>query len=110
MRNKTRCILAGMLAIVVSQAAPANDPITTTIRRGKYTLVIINYDPSFDTGTLRRMTDAFFTVYPAEAARFNPHTLTKVTFIIDPGYTGVAETDSGRCRYSPRWLTDHPED
>ena len=33
-----------------------------------------------------------------------------MTFIIDPGYTGVAETDSGRCRYSPRWLTDHPED
>src|SRR5580692_12250230 len=107
---KTRWILAAVATMMVSLPAVANDPITTTIRKGKYTLVIINNDPSFDTGTLRRMTDAFFTVYPAEARRFNPHTLTTVTFIIDPGYTGVAETDSGRCRYNPKWLKDHPED
>jgi alpha-L-fucosidase len=114
MRIKLKWILAAGVAMTTSQAAIAgpitDDPITTTITKGKFTLVIINRDPSFDTGTLRRMTETFFTVYPAEARRFNPHTLTRVTFIIDPGYPGVAETDSGRCRYSPRWLTDHPED
>src|SRR5579872_4201906 len=110
MRNKPIFILVALITIITSMPALAVDPITTTITKGKYTLVIINRDPTFDTGTLRRMTETFFTVYPAEAHRFNPHTLTRVTFIIDPGYTGVAETDSGRCRYSPRWLTDHPED
>jgi hypothetical protein len=110
MTKKTIGIFAGCLAMVLSQSVFGADPIRQTIKKGKYTLVIINNDPSFDTGTLRRMTDAFFTVYPAEARRFNPHTLTTVTFLIDPGYDGVAETDSGRCRYNPKWLKDHPED
>ena len=56
------------------------------------------------------MIDAFFTVYPKEAARFNPATLNKMTFIIDPEYKGVAATGRGVARYSPKWLHDHPED
>ena len=50
-----------------------DDPLTATDHeKGKYTLVIINRDPSFDTGTLRRMTETFFTVYPAEARALQP--------------------------------------
>ena len=56
------------------------------------------------------MTDAFYTVYPAEAKRFNPETSKKVTFIIDPAYNGVAATGGGMVRYNPKWMKDHPED
>jgi hypothetical protein len=81
-----------------------------TIIRGGYTLYFINDDPSFDPVTRQRMIDAFFTVYPEEAKRFNPKTLKAVTFVIDPGYHGVAETGGGVSRYNPKWLKDHPED
>jgi hypothetical protein len=56
------------------------------------------------------MIDAFFTVYPEEARRFNSQTLKKVTFFFDPTYSGVAETGNGVARFNPRWLKEHPED
>lgn len=78
--------------------------------RGKYTLVFINNQPGFDPVTRQRLIDAFFTVYPKEADRFNHQTLRKVTFFIDPTYDGVAETGAGVARISPDWLKKHPED
>ncbi len=81
-----------------------------SITRGKYTLVIINDQPDFDTTTRQRMIDAFFTVYPQEAKRFNDQTLQRVVFFIDPLYKGVAETGNGVARYNPAWLKSHPED
>ena len=84
--------------------------IKDSIIRGKYTLVFINDAPDFDTVTRQRMIEAFFTVYPKEADRFNRKTLTRVAFFIDPTYTGVAETGDGVARYNPAWLKSHPED
>jgi hypothetical protein len=49
-------------------------------------------------------------VYPAQVKRFNPDASKKVTFIIDPAYSGVAATGGGVIRYNPKWLKDHPED
>lgn len=85
-------------------------PIRDTISRAGYTLYIVNNEPSFDPATRQRMIDAFFTVYPEEAKRFNRNTLKRVTFFIDPTYKGVAETGNGVARYNPKWLKDHPED
>lgn len=81
-----------------------------TISKGKYKLIFINKDRGFSQETKNRMIDAFFAVYPQEAKRFNSHTLRTVTFFIDPGYTGVAETGDGVARYNPQWLKKNPED
>ena len=81
-----------------------------SITQKGYTLVFINLDSAFDQAVKTKMTEAFFTVYPQEAERFNKSTLKRVTFIVDPGYNGVAATGNGTARYSPRWLHDHPED
>ena len=97
---------AGSLAARPTPPYVAQDSVT---RQG-YTLVFISRDSAFSPLTKRRMTDAFFAVYPAEARRFNPQTLRRVTFIIDPAYDGVAATDNGVARYNPRWLVAHPED
>ena len=56
------------------------------------------------------MIDAFFEVYPKEAARFNPNTQKKVIFVIDSSYKGVAATGGGIIRYSPDYLKAHPDD
>lgn len=75
-----------------------------------YTLVFVNQDSAFSAATKQRMTDAFFTVYPQEAKRFNKQTRRRVVFVINPAYAGVAATDHGVVDYSPKWLRGHPED
>lgn len=75
-----------------------------------YTLIFINRDSTFDPQVKQRLIDAFFTVYPKEAARFNPQTLKKVIFIVDPGYEGVAATGGGRTSFNPKWFHAHPGD
>jgi len=94
----------------ISQGDAPRISTKDSITRGQYTLIFINEQPDFDTVTKRRMIDAFFTVYPQEANRFNPKTLNKVEFFIDPTYTGVAETGDGIARYNPKWLKKNPED
>ena len=81
-----------------------------SIKRGDYTLIFINKDPLMDMKVKQQMIDAFFTVYPAEAKRFNTQTLKKVVFVMDPAYKGVAATGDGRSVYNPQWLHDHPAD
>ncbi len=81
-----------------------------TISKKKFTLVFVNKDSSFSKETTQRMIDAFFEVYPKEVKRFNKNALKKVTFIIDPAYTGVAATSNGIVRYNPEWMKKHPED
>ncbi|WP_343743955.1 basic secretory protein-like protein [Chitinophaga sp.] len=83
---------------------------TDSITRGDYTLVFINQSPAFDKQVKERMINTFFTVYPVLANAYNPNTLKKVTFVIDPGYTGVAATSGGRVVYNPEWFRQHPGD
>ena len=92
------------------QPFPSQATVRDTITRGGYTLLIVNNEPDFNPQTLQKLIDAFFTVYPEEADRFNKNTLKQVTFFIDPTYKGVAETGNGVARYSPAWLKEHPED
>jgi hypothetical protein len=83
---------------------------TDSITRGDYTLVFINQSPTFDKQVKERMINTFFTVYPVLANTYNPHTLKKVTFVVDPAYTGVAVTSGGRVVYNPEWFRQHPGD
>lgn len=81
-----------------------------TFTRQGFTLVFINKSAAFNTATGKRMVDAYFTVYPKQAALYNKHTTRKVIFIIDPEYKGVAATAGGIVRFSPEWMQEHPED
>jgi len=90
----------------IERAYYAKDSIT----KGGYTLLFISKDSAFSAVTKQKMIDAFFTVYPKQAKRFNSKTLKKVTFIIDPDYVGVAATGNGVARYSPKWMKEHQED
>jgi hypothetical protein len=84
-----------------------------SVTRKLYTLVFINHDPAFaQTGdsVKKQMIEAFFNVYPAEAKVYNKNTLKRVTFLIDPEYKGVAETDGGVVRYNPHWMLRKPAD
>jgi hypothetical protein len=118
MRTRLTALTIIVLASSISFTAVAGDrqnphnPVTVrdTITREGYTLFIENNDPAFNGQTRQRMIDAFFTVYPEEADRFNRHTLKQVTFLIDPAYKGIAETGNGIARFNPAWLKDHPED
>jgi hypothetical protein len=108
-------LLAATLGLLAAPAAAQSTGATVPVGRDSltqkgYTLVFINQDPALSAVTKKRMVDAFYKVYPQEAKRFNPKTLRKVTFFVNPAYTGVAATGNGVVDYNPKWLRDHPED
>jgi hypothetical protein len=100
----------GLLAAPAAAQSRHTFASRDSLTKQGYTLVFINQDSALAPATKQRMTDAFFKVYPQEAKRFNPKTLRKVTFFVNPAYTGVAATDNGLVDYNPQWLHDHPED
>ena len=104
--------ILGLLAIpAAAQSTGATVPVgRDSLTQKGYTLVFINQDPALSAVTKQRMVEAFYKVYPQEAKRFNPKTLRKVTFFVNPAYTGVAATSNGIVDYNPTWLRDHPED
>jgi hypothetical protein len=81
-----------------------------SITRGPFTVVFVNKEPTFEMKTKERMIDAFFKVYPQQVKRFNPNSLKRVIFLIDPAYQGVAATGRGVVRYNPTWFKTHPDD
>ena len=81
-----------------------------SLLKGKFTLIFINKDSALNNTVKRRLIDAFFSVYPKEAAMYNPHTAKKVTFMIDPAYDGVAATGNDTVRFNPQWFYKHPGD
>lgn len=121
MTTKRSLLAAGsifLLAAMMAGAQPSPQvavpgvPAFTTdsITKDGYTLVVINKAPDFDSKVKQRMIDAFFTVYPQEAAIYNKKTLKKVMFVIDPAYGGVAECGGGVITFSPAWLKQNPGD
>ena len=89
---------------------PAQAISKDTITKNGYTLVFINQDAGFDRQVQQKLTDVFFTVYPAEASTYNTNTLKTVVFFVDPQYTGVAATSDGIVRFNPQWFHKHPAD
>ncbi len=111
MKRKLAGLLMVSMTVSASMKVSAQDFSTKdTISKGKYTLIFINKDQGFSPETKQQMIDAFFTVYPQEARRFNRHTLRTVKFVIDPTYKGVAETGDGTAKYNPEGLNKNPED
>ncbi|MFT4154962.1 basic secretory protein-like protein [Parafilimonas sp.] len=81
-----------------------------TIHKNGYTLIFINKYQTFPDSTKAKMIDAFFTVYPEEAAIYNPLAPKQVTFVIDPEYTGVAASADSLTRFNPKWYEQNPND
>lgn len=81
-----------------------------TFARKGYTLIFINKQSGFDSTVKQKLIATFFTVYPQEAKLYNPKTLKKVIFVIDPAYEGVAATDNGLVRFNPEWFVKHAAD
>lgn len=116
----TTTIFAGMLLLLSGQLfaqesdwnyVSTEDIVNRdSITKKGYTLIFINKSPSFSEAVKSRMVDAFFTVYPKEAKMYNKKTRRKVTFIIDPKYTGVAAAAGGIIRFNPTWFVSHPGD
>lgn len=104
-------LLATCIGSLAQDAAKEYPTISTdSIIKGKYTLLFINKDTALDATVKQRLIDAFFTVYPKEAAMYNQHTANKVTFIIDPAYDGVAATSNDVVSFNPEWFRKHPGD
>lgn len=83
---------------------------TDKIIKGKFTLIFINKDTAINATVKQRLIDAFFSVYPKEAALYNKNTAKKVTFVMDPAYDGVAATGNDTVRFNPEWFHKHPND
>jgi len=103
----------------ISQKAPkrswedidlSNAVSNDTIKRKGFTIVFINQSEKFSKKTGERMIETFFKVYPQEARLYNKNTRKLVTFIIDPGYNGVAAASGGVIRVNPEWMIKNPED
>lgn len=81
-----------------------------SVTREGYTLIFINKKEGFSDAVKKRMIETFFKIYPQEAKIYNPETRKRVTFLIDPAYTGVAATAGSIIRYNPEWFEKHPGD
>lgn len=81
-----------------------------TIKRKGFTIVFINQSEHFSKSTGERMIETFFKVYPQEARLYNRNTRKLITFVIDPGYTGVAAASGGVIKVNPEWMIKNPED
>ena len=110
-------ILTGLLCGVSGIQAQSADPEGTgsfmtkdSIVRGGFTVILINKQQGFSDSVMKNMVEVFFRVYPAMVKEYNKASLKKVTFIIDPTYTGVAATSGGIVRYNPKWFERHPGD
>ncbi len=108
-------LLSFMLATGFSSFAQEGEKEYKTLSKDSltkenYTLIFINKDTALNDTVKRRLIDAFFTVYPKEAAMYNKSTSKKVTFIIDPAYDGVAATGGDVVRFNPEWFHKHPGD
>jgi hypothetical protein len=103
-------LLLPMLTVQAQNISKYNN--RDKIQHGRYTLLVVNKDSTFNPEVKQKLEDAFFKVYPKLADTFNKKTLRKVTFIINAEYEGVAATDasSGVVSLSPEWFRKHPED
>lgn len=107
MKKVTICLIVVVILLNAFQVIYGQ---TATYKEGPYTLTFINKDSTFDAELGKKLVSAFFEVYPKEVDRFNPDAVKEVTFVIDPEYDGVANTDSGKTTFSSGWFKKKPGD
>lgn len=83
---------------------------TVVYTDGTYLLTVTNNQPRFNSRTLKRLIDVFFTVYPNEVKAYNSNAHKNVTFIVDPTYKGVAATWDDTVHFDPDYFEQNPQD
>lgn len=83
---------------------------TRTIKKGKMTLLFTCKSAEFSEETNQKLIETFFKVYPTLVKTYNKKSTSKVTFIIDPEYDGVAATWDDKVVFSVKYMTSHPGD
>ncbi|MHC8948825.1 basic secretory protein-like protein [Sphingobacterium hungaricum] len=81
-----------------------------TLKKGKYTLVYIDKAKGFDPTVKQKLIDVFFVNYPLLAKKYNKKAMTKVIFVMDPDYDGIAAAGGGVIRFNPEWFKKNPGD
>ncbi|TDS13040.1 basic secretory protein-like protein [Sphingobacterium paludis] len=81
-----------------------------TLTKGKYSLVYIDKVKGFDAVVKQRLIDTFFKTYPKLAKQYNKQATTKVVFVMDPDYDGIAAAGGGVIRFNPAWFAKNPGD
>ncbi len=81
-----------------------------TLKEGKYSLVYIDKATQFDPVVKQRLIKTFFTTYPKLAKKYNKDATSKVVFVMDPAYTGIAAAGGGVIRFNPEWFKKNPGD
>lgn len=81
-----------------------------TLKEGKYTLIFIDKAKGFDQTVKQRLIETFFETYPRLAKKYNKAATTKVIFVMDPDYDGIAAAGGGVIRFNPEWFKKNPGD
>lgn len=126
MRTNRTGLLCGLLAMTVCGAIASAGRAQTTAPawpEGRpprdreavfeidgFQLTLIDRAPDAPAEPKQALIDTFFKVYPTLVRTYNPEATRKITLLIDPDYTGVAEAGGGRIRVSSKWITERPRD
>ncbi|WP_437919786.1 basic secretory protein-like protein [Sphingobacterium sp. LRF_L2] len=81
-----------------------------TLKEGKYSLIYIDKAKDFDEKVKNRLIETFFNTYPKLAKKYNKAAITKVVFVMDPDYKGIAAAGGGVIRFNPEWFAKNPGD
>jgi hypothetical protein len=103
----------GARALIVASlvvAGPSFADTVNTYQQNGYTLTVTDKNSGVAQSTVDTMVSTFFTIYPAEAADFNPDTAKTVNIVLDPAYDGVAATANATETYSASYLLGNPKD
>lgn len=104
-------VIAACLAVAIALAPGTGEAATSRIvTRGSFSVDFRDPSDALDQTVADRMIETYFAVYPQLAADFNPATLRRVTFRVDPAYGGPAEADNGVVTYGATWFKAVPGD
>ncbi|WP_200976643.1 basic secretory protein-like protein [Echinicola sp. 20G] len=95
-----------LLAVNGLQAKEDKEVIT----KGKYTLTLVNQDPSLNVAVKAGLIKTFFKVYPKMVKDFNKEATKRVLVTIDTTYNGVAYAHDGKITIASQWLEKKPGD
>jgi hypothetical protein len=98
------------VVLIFTLQIPFMAPAQQVIRKSGYTLTFQSNYAELDANLQKRLTETFFKVYPKLANEYNKETISRVKFLVDTAYKGVAATSDGQVVFSSLWMKKHPED
>lgn len=103
----------GARALIIASLVAAGPTFADTVnsyQQNGYTLTVTDRNSGIAQSTVDTMISTFFTIYPKEAADFNPNTSKTVNIVLDPSYDGVAATANATETYGAAYMIANPND